>query len=96
MLATWLWILGSCLAALVATYVLFVEPPPPRKIIIACGNAAPGVEVDARLPTADPEGLAAAILEQVAVLHAERMRGPRDTPLVPRPPFAGGAVAGWV
>jgi TRAP transporter TAXI family solute receptor len=38
MLATWLWILGSCLAALVATYVLFVEPPPPRKIIIACGG----------------------------------------------------------
>jgi GT2 family glycosyltransferase len=69
--------------------------PMPGKIVIACGNAAPGVEVDARLPTADPEGLAAAILEQVAVLHAERMRGPRDPPLVSRSSFAGPAVAGW-
>jgi TRAP transporter TAXI family solute receptor len=26
-----------CLAALIATYVMFVEPPPPRKIVIASG-----------------------------------------------------------
>jgi GT2 family glycosyltransferase len=70
--------------------------PMPGKIVIACGDAAPGINVDARVPVADPEGLGSAILEQAAVLHAERMRGPRDTPLVPRPPFAGGAVAGWV
>jgi len=37
-LAIWLWIFGFCLAALVATYVLFVEPPPPRKIVIASGG----------------------------------------------------------
>jgi TRAP transporter TAXI family solute receptor len=37
-LAVWVWILGSCLAALVATYVMFVEPPPPRTIIIASGG----------------------------------------------------------
>ena len=34
----WFWILGFCLAALVATYVMFVEPPPPRKIVIASGS----------------------------------------------------------
>ncbi len=33
----WIWILGFCLASLIATYVLFVEPPPPRKIVIASG-----------------------------------------------------------
>jgi GT2 family glycosyltransferase len=70
--------------------------PMPGRIVIACGNAAPGAEVDARVAAADPEGLAAAILEQVALLHVERMRGPRDPPLVPLPPFAGRAVAGWV
>ena len=37
-LAVWVWILGFCLAALVATYVMFVEPPPPRKIVIASGG----------------------------------------------------------
>jgi hypothetical protein len=33
----WVWVIGFCLAALVATYILFVEPPPPRKIIMASG-----------------------------------------------------------
>jgi TRAP transporter TAXI family solute receptor len=37
-LGAWVWILGFCLAALVATYLLFVEPPPPRKIVIASGG----------------------------------------------------------
>src|SRR6516165_7214886 len=37
-LAVWVWILGSCLASLVATYVMFVEPPPPRTIVIASGG----------------------------------------------------------
>jgi uncharacterized protein len=36
-LAVWVWIVGFCLAAMVATYVMFVEPPPPRKIVIASG-----------------------------------------------------------
>ena len=36
--AVWVWILGFCLAALIATYMLFVEPPPPRKIVIASGG----------------------------------------------------------
>jgi uncharacterized protein len=36
-LAAWVWIVGFCLAAMVATYVMFVEPPPPRKIVIASG-----------------------------------------------------------
>ena len=37
-LAMWVWIFAFCLAALVATYMLFVEPPPPRKIVIASGG----------------------------------------------------------
>jgi TRAP transporter TAXI family solute receptor len=37
-LAAWVWILGVCLAALIATYVMFVEPPPPRQIVIASGG----------------------------------------------------------
>jgi uncharacterized protein len=37
-LAVWVWIVGFCLAALIATYVMFVEPPPPRKIVIASGG----------------------------------------------------------
>jgi uncharacterized protein len=36
--AAWVWILAFCVAALIATYVLFVEPPPPRKIVIASGS----------------------------------------------------------
>ncbi len=34
----WAWIVGSCVAALIATYVMFVEPPPPRRIVIASGS----------------------------------------------------------
>lgn len=34
----WFWVLGSCLAIFVATYMIFVEPPPPRKIVIASGG----------------------------------------------------------
>ena len=37
-LAMWVWILAFCLAALIATYMLFVEPPPPRTIVIASGG----------------------------------------------------------
>ena len=37
-LAVWFWLLGLCLAVLVATYMIFVEPPPPRKIVIASGS----------------------------------------------------------
>ncbi len=37
-LVAWIWIVGFCAAAFVATYVMFVEPPPPRKIVIASGT----------------------------------------------------------
>src|SRR5207248_2982662 len=37
-LTAWVWILGPCLAVLIATYLMFVEPPPPRKIVIASGG----------------------------------------------------------
>ena len=34
----WVWITAFCFAALIATYMLFVEPPPPHKIVIASGS----------------------------------------------------------
>jgi uncharacterized protein len=34
----WAWIVGFCLAALIATYVMFVELPPPHQIVIASGS----------------------------------------------------------
>src|SRR4051794_40273974 len=36
----WLWIaaLTACLAGLFIPFVLFVEPPPPRRIVIATGR----------------------------------------------------------
>jgi uncharacterized protein len=34
----WAWIVAFSVAALVATYVMFVEPPPPHKIVIATGS----------------------------------------------------------
>ncbi len=37
-LAVWVWIFGFCLAVLIATYILFVEPPPPRKVVFASGG----------------------------------------------------------
>ncbi|WZP00991.1 TAXI family TRAP transporter solute-binding subunit [Isosphaeraceae bacterium EP7] len=37
-LGAWIWILGSCIAVLIATYLIFVEPPPPRKVVIASGG----------------------------------------------------------
>ena len=37
-LVIWGWIVGFCLAAMVATYVMFVEPPPPLRFVIASGG----------------------------------------------------------
>ena len=37
-LGLWVWVLGSCVGMLVATYMIFVEAPPPRKIVIASGG----------------------------------------------------------
>lgn len=37
-MAVWFWVIGSCLAVFLATYMIFVEPPPPRKIVIASGS----------------------------------------------------------
>ena len=34
----WVWIVGFCLAVLIASYMMFVEPPPPRTIVIATGS----------------------------------------------------------
>jgi uncharacterized protein len=36
--AVWVWILVFCGAVLIATYMMFVEAPPPRKIVIASGS----------------------------------------------------------
>lgn len=37
-LAVWLWLVGACVAAALALSVMFVEPPPPRRIVIASGS----------------------------------------------------------
>jgi uncharacterized protein len=37
-MAVWAWILGISLAALIATYTMFVEPPPPHRLVIATGG----------------------------------------------------------
>jgi uncharacterized protein len=37
-LGLWAWILAICVAVLVATYVMFVEPPPPHKFVFAAGG----------------------------------------------------------
>jgi TRAP transporter TAXI family solute receptor len=37
-IAVWVWIFAFCVAALIGTYVMFVEPPPPHKIVIASGG----------------------------------------------------------
>ena len=37
-LTIWIMILGFGLAALIATYLLFIEPPPPKKVVIATGS----------------------------------------------------------
>ncbi len=37
-LTIWFWISVFCVTALIATYLLFVEPPPPHKIVIATGG----------------------------------------------------------
>ena len=34
----WIGLLGACLAVLIATYLVFVEAPPPRGIVIAAGG----------------------------------------------------------
>jgi TRAP transporter TAXI family solute receptor len=34
----WVWVIAVCLSAFIATYVMFVEPPPPHKIVIASGG----------------------------------------------------------
>ena len=35
---TWVAVLGVCLAGLLATFILFVEAPPPSRIVIATGR----------------------------------------------------------
>ncbi|WP_435008986.1 TAXI family TRAP transporter solute-binding subunit [Tundrisphaera lichenicola] len=37
-IVVWTWVLGLCLAVMVATYMTFVEAPPPRRIVIASGS----------------------------------------------------------
>ncbi len=37
-IGVWAWIVVFSLGAMIATYMMFVEPPPPRKIVIASGG----------------------------------------------------------
>ena len=34
----WAWVIGLCVAVLIATYMIFVEPPPPRTLVMASGS----------------------------------------------------------
>ncbi|AMV37392.1 hypothetical protein VT85_08155 [Planctomyces sp. SH-PL62] len=36
-IGVWLWVVGFALAVTAASYVMFVEPPPPRRLVIASG-----------------------------------------------------------
>jgi TRAP transporter TAXI family solute receptor len=76
-IAVWVWILGSCLAALIATYVMFVEPPPPHKIVIASGAQNGAYFRHAREYAEDlqKEGLSVEVRETAGTVENLRLLG---------------------
>ena len=80
-LAVWVWILGFCAAALVATYVMFVEPPPPRKIVIASGGQNGAYFRYAREYAEDlqKEGLSVEVRETAGSVENLRLLGQDDS-----------------
>jgi uncharacterized protein len=76
-LTAWVWILMFCLAALVATYMLFVEPPPPRKIVIATGaqNGAYFRYAQKYAEELQKEGLAVEVRETAGSVENLRLLG---------------------
>ena len=80
-LTVWAWILGLCLAALVATYMLFVEPPPPRKIVIATGaqNGAYFRYAQKYAEELQKEGLSVEVRETAGSVENLRLLGQEDS-----------------
>lgn len=73
----WIWVVGSCLAVLVATYLIFVEPPPPRSIVIAGGGRHGAYFRFARRYAAElaREGLAVEVRETAGSVENLRLLG---------------------
>jgi TRAP transporter TAXI family solute receptor len=80
-MVVWVWILGACLAALVATYVMFVEPPPPRRIVIASGGQNGAYYRYAREYAKDlqKEGLSVEVRETAGSVENLRLLGQDDS-----------------
>ncbi len=80
-LAVWVWIFGFCLTALIATYILFVEPPPPRKIIIASGgrNGAYFRFAQKYAEELQEEGLSVEVRETAGSVENLRLLGQKDS-----------------
>jgi TRAP transporter TAXI family solute receptor len=80
-LTLWLTIIGFCLAALVATYMLFVEAPPPKTIVIASGGKTGAYYAFARQYAAEleKEGLTVEVRETKGSVENLELLGDSDT-----------------
>lgn len=80
-LAVWLWIFGFCLAVLVATFMMFVEPPPPHKIIIASGGRDGAYFRYAQMYAAElqKEGVSVEVRETAGSVENLRLLGQDDS-----------------
>jgi TRAP transporter TAXI family solute receptor len=79
--AAWVWIGGFCLAVLMATYVMFVEPPPPHKIVIASGGQSGAYFRFAQKYAEDlrKQRLAVAVRETAGSVENLRLLGHEDS-----------------
>ena len=97
----WAAIIGFCLAALTATYMLFVEAPPPRKIVIASGGKSGAYYQFAQKYaealkkeglTAEVRALYAATIDQTRIRLGPEHDGWRFCALTDLPPALAGTV----
>jgi TRAP transporter TAXI family solute receptor len=77
----WGWILGFCLASLIATYLVFVEPPPPHKLVIASGGRNGAYFHYARKYAEDlqKEGVTVEVRETAGSVENLRLLGQKDS-----------------
>jgi TRAP transporter TAXI family solute receptor len=77
----WVWILAFCAASLIATYVMFVEPPPPRKIVIASGarNGAYYRYAERYAEELQKEGLTVEVRETAGSVENLRLLGQHNS-----------------
>src|SRR5215831_2156659 len=80
-MVVWVWILGLSAAALVATYIMFVEPPPPRRIVIASGarNGAYYRYAQKYAEGLRAEGLSVEVRETAGSVENLRLLGQEDS-----------------